>query len=507
VGINVDSFYQWHHYSAYIGQAELLNSGVIPYVDIPLQYGFGPVFITSLVCQFNCWEGLYWITSFGNFLTSITLTILIFLIIKVRNSWHLFLTATLILISCLFYTSYQNFIFPTSTFPSTLFLRFYPAIFLLIILIVDFKYFIKLKSNIYTCIIYIYWSLTFAWSPEAGIQSSVILAPYLLWKSSCIKVNYKILVFFKELMYIFIRFFICISLIFLFFKFYYGEFPSLKLYFTYLLFAPVTKVNVDFYNPMLWYFLISFIIFAKWFSVNSKLKIDANIPIWLTILLNFANFTYYLAHSDNAVLFTLVPYLTISLIAIQSTIPQGMLKKSCTIFLGIIVGQSLMFNGWNEIFQTIRKDPYISKKGFSSDAKTYSELFSRSTTTPFQINSETNYRDKDLDIFYASEYIRVNYKESLDVFDELSIMDSKDPFPPWNAYHSPVNIWSIPSIHRRVYLYKTSKRLNRSGWILYDQNLGNNVMKDILDDYSAVYNLTNEEVFGSYKARRYEPKK
>ena len=52
-------FYLAHHWGAYIGPALDLRAGLVPFHDIPLQYGLGPTLVTAAVCRdTDCWAGM-----------------------------------------------------------------------------------------------------------------------------------------------------------------------------------------------------------------------------------------------------------------------------------------------------------------------------------------------------------------------------------------------------------------------------------------------------------------
>ena len=53
------TFYLAHHWGAYIGPALHLRSGLIPFYDMPLQYGLGPTLTIAASCHgTDCWTGM-----------------------------------------------------------------------------------------------------------------------------------------------------------------------------------------------------------------------------------------------------------------------------------------------------------------------------------------------------------------------------------------------------------------------------------------------------------------
>ena len=47
-----------HHWGAYVGSAEHLRAGLVPFHDVPIQYGLGPTFLLAAACGLaGCWTG------------------------------------------------------------------------------------------------------------------------------------------------------------------------------------------------------------------------------------------------------------------------------------------------------------------------------------------------------------------------------------------------------------------------------------------------------------------
>jgi hypothetical protein len=62
----------------------------------------------------------------------------------------------------------------------------------------------------------------------------------------------------------------------------------------------------------------------------------------------------------------------------------------------------------------------------------------------------------------------------------------------------------MPSDLRRPFLIKVAQKLNKPGWIIYDDDLD---MDSFLEDYDSVYERSLEIDFETYKAIRFVPKK
>ena len=58
----------WHHWSVYVGAAEALLGGAIPFRDYPVQYGMGPTLLLAALCHGECWTGTYIAVAAANLL-------------------------------------------------------------------------------------------------------------------------------------------------------------------------------------------------------------------------------------------------------------------------------------------------------------------------------------------------------------------------------------------------------------------------------------------------------
>lgn len=58
-----------HHQGAYIGSALHLLAGLVPFYDVPLQYGLGPTLTVAAACKIaGCWNGVAFLTTAGTVL-------------------------------------------------------------------------------------------------------------------------------------------------------------------------------------------------------------------------------------------------------------------------------------------------------------------------------------------------------------------------------------------------------------------------------------------------------
>jgi hypothetical protein len=504
--IRIDSFYQWHHWSAYIGQAELLVQGALPFNDIPLQYGLGPISLIALACNGNCWLALYWIASALAILFTILIALLGLKLSKVKSSSCVATVLLLALVTSLLWPPYQNGILSISTFPSVSALRFLPSLLMLCALIFNpLKNIVgRFSKPLTTLFLITLWLLSFAWSPEAGIQSSVLWVPYYAWSraknqqgSTLVKL---ILVVFIELLLALV---LGIGLLSICFYSLYSEWPQLSQYLTYLHSLPGAPERVN-SNGFIWYVIACCGIWLYWARDNRNHP--SQLLVWLAALLCFANFTYFLSHNHDSVIADLSPYFLLLLLAIYGNSKQGPFRSLVSVLLAACIGWTSLMAGWSTLFNVAIQDVQSTPAAFFIQSPNkLNELFNRETQDPFRFMPRSNEETlKSEELNRALKYIHTQFHEPVEVFDQWMLINAKEAYAPWNGFHGPVTSSPIPPINRTLYLAQVAKRLHRSGWILFDKEWD---MDDYLKNYDSVYSRTQEIDFPHYHAIRYEPSK
>ena len=511
IGLVTPSFSQYHHWGAYIGPAELVFNGAVPFNDIPLQYGFGPTMLIASACATSCWSALYWAAGTGTVLNILALTYLAIKIYQPKNIIEEAIILLIVLICSIFYTAYPANLLSILATPSTSGLRFFPGVLMLCLIIHQITKKDGANSSVDTSLrifsahnlaMPLLWVASFAWSPEAAIQTSVLWIPYCAWIRlyhlrglslilGTIKVGLQFLL-------ILIASLVSFSTIFFLF---YGEWPILSTYFVYLLYPPgPMPINP---NGTIWFALISTILWFLWArcyqkQVFSDPKITQS--MWAIALLCFANFTYYIGRSHDNNILNLLPYFSLLLMGISRQSEKGMIKIISTIMLSSIVGWSILMDfthyelAWSKkvLFD---KSPTALIASFDRELDSTDQYLQAKTAVEIQKNADAR---------KALRYIHQNSPEAVETFDKYLLIDAGQKAPPWSAFHGPLNFYFIPSALRQRYLQNYSNRFHHSGWVLYDKNL--EIINDYLRDYGAVYQRTNELDFGTYYAIHYSPR-
>jgi len=501
LSLHTQSINQWHHWGAYIGPAQLIAQGVIPFNEIPLQYGLGPTLLISVGCQWDCWNNLYWIS--GGF--TIAMTLLLAYIALVLNSQKNFLreffVLAIVLLTCIIWTALPMALESVTSMPSTSGMRFFPGVLMAALLMrvvnqqqpglnissapFGWQY---LPQNIL-------WILSFYYSPEAGIQTSV------LWFGYCLLMQIRngdlpirsILLVCLRMLPIFSAGLIIFSAGFLLA---WGQSPNVMGYLTYILHPPgPLPVNQ---NGCIWFAVMVLILFFIW-SKKSKLALQQPLEfsLWIIFLLCYANFTYFLGRSADNNILNLLPYFAVLLIGLESQLTQGMSKTIAGILLASIFAW-LPIMGWGNYWRAIQAGDF-----FSLSPATLTQTYNR--TNPISENYFRNQQEvaDRKEIGSAVMLIRNQYHEPLEIVDRFNLLEASSSDSVWDGLHGPANFFYVPSILRQQYLENVQQRFKRPGWILINANMKE--AKEYLDDYRAVYREDIKLNFGTYQAIRFVP--
>ncbi len=505
INLNIDHFYQWHHWSAFLGQAQLISSGAIPFNDTPVQYGFGPAAITALICNSYCWLNFYYLSSFFTFLLTVIVGFLGYKLAKPSSHLQKVSIFLITLSVCIFWPPYQNTILSITTFPSITGIRFLPSMVLLLFTFVFFynppkTKFFKLSS---TFILFFLWGICIAWSPDAGIQATVVFFPYYFWMNIYdLKVKSDLFDAGFILLKLILFSLITLSFIFLIFFIVYKEFPNLNNYIIYLqnLPAAVKKVNS---NGMIW---IAIFVCALWLIFcQTSTSLRNQKLIWLVSLLAFANFTYFLSHNHDSVIADLLPYFYLILLGIYGHSIHGPLRSTARILLAAIIGWSSLMLGWQNVLvaadQNLRGD---IKSFFIDSPNLIISGFNRQSSNPFALTPRSQYESsKNHFLQLALIDIRAIHNDPVEVFDEWLLIGSEEKNLPWSSFHGPVTFMPLSIPAQKYFLERFRKKFPRSGWILYDKDFP---MASILQLFDSIYVRGDELEFQFHRAIYYSPK-
>lgn len=505
VSLNTQSINQWHHWGAYIGPAQLLSQGIIPFNEIPLQYGLGPSLLISLGCQSNCWDSLYWISASFTIVMTYLLAYIALKLNQQRTFFREFWVLLTVLLSCITWTALPMALESVTSTPSTSGLRFLPGVLMAALLVwTSSKGGGNNKLNTFLPPFSwrffphnALWIMSFWYSPEAGIQTSVLWFGYCFLKniystkhsliSNAFNVCSKLLLIFVLGIAIF-----CVGFFAIF-----GQLPNLSTYFVYILHPPgPLPVNQ---NGCIWFAVMVTILFFIWSKQQKNVGITKpeNVAIWIVFLLCYANFTYFIGRSADNNILNLFPYFGVLLIGLQSQLEKGMSKAMATVLLTAIVSW-LPIMGWENYARAIHSNEF-----FSLSPERLSQTFTRTNHSSDKYFIDPKEIANNRDVEQALAFIASKYNEPVEIIDRFNLLDTAQTSAPWDGLHGPANFMYIPSLLRQRYLANVKMRLNRPGWILISSKIKEG--DAFIKDYQSIYTEDARLRFGDYQAIRFIP--
>jgi hypothetical protein len=486
----------WHHWSAYIGPAELLLSGAVIFHDFPVQYGLGPTSLIASVCGQDCWQGMYFITGLTTWLFSLCIASLAFALTP--NRWpERLITLSLCLATCFFWTAFPPLAGSPLQTPSVSGLRFLPAI-----VLVTYLFFVSRieHSKIKSIIAHSLWACGALWSPESAFYVTCVWWPYYIFIR---RVQGDLSLRIKALINATLRLLlIAVGLIVIFniiFYILYHQRPSLYAFLAYALNPPgVLPINP--HGGILYFLLVTSIgiisLFHLWHKSGDTLEFRSG---FLIILSCYSVFSYFLGRSHDNNILNISPFILLVLLYTVSITSKKYLHRIGVICLMAFLGWLPAF-GWTAWHDNINKG-----RLFSFNPKLFRNhiAFSNSQTL-----SETSFLASDFQTNFTKSWkiigLLQHYKEPITVFNSsCSLMAPIHPTV-WSAIHDPANYLFIPSQRRRAFLQAAAKTLHRPGWLIIERNSPAEIF---LEDYDSVYQRTNYLDFGNYYAVRFTPKK
>jgi hypothetical protein len=164
----------WHHWSVYVGAAEALLGGAIPFRDYPVQYGMGPTLLLAALCHGECWTGTYIAIAAANLLYLIAMAGCVVMLTRKLPMGLALVALAALCCAILMWTGYPADFWGPNTTPSVDGMRFLPfAALLFFILLAEDRDIRRYAAG------HALWFLGLVWSPEAAFYATVVWWPYL----------------------------------------------------------------------------------------------------------------------------------------------------------------------------------------------------------------------------------------------------------------------------------------------------------------------------------------
>jgi hypothetical protein len=488
----------WHHWGAYVGPAQMVLAGAVPLHDIPLQYGLGPTLLLSVLGHQGAWMAMF--VAAGS-LTLLMVALLCGLALRLWRPAPLSTRVLLCLIvswACLAWTAYPASMMSSLATPSTTGMRFAPGVMMLAALAVMQLRHAHGRSAPWL-VGHALWLLCAIWSPEAGVQASVVWVPAFFWNRAVRDGRWDTRLAGRAVAQLLVAVLVGLAGFAALFWSIWHEWPLPVEYVAYLLHPPgplpvSTKGSLRF----------AVVAFGCWLFAMSRVEPSdtdrgTRQVAWSAGLLALATFTYYLGRSHDNNILNLAPFLALLLIAASRLARVGsILHHLSLVMLASLLAWSVVF-GFGNVGQAWR-----AGKLLSVDAHALTSSFDRQSEhgLGYMAPEAAKLGLVPADAARAIEFIRRERHEVVETFDLFMVVDQGELLPPWNALHGPENFVYIPAQDRQRYLRRVARRLKSAGWVMFERQTN---MNEYLADYDSVYRRTEILQFGTYTAIRYAP--
>jgi hypothetical protein len=490
----------WHHWSAYIGPAELLREGVRLLHDIPVQYGVGPTVALALACGNDCWAGAY-----GFFGLSILAHALLVGALawscRSGDRWRDALMLVCVLAALFFWTAFPPWASSPLGSPSVSGVRGLPAE-VLVAWIVFSQPVHALFRNV---VGHLLWLACLVWAPEAGFQATLIWGGIYLFDSrqpGSWQSQWALLARSAARLVLIAAVFTGLVLAACATAF--GVLPDPDFVIAYLKSPPgVTTGAASDSGGAVLFFLLALALgvwnaWRRWSYSGDAERFRKSLAIHL---LAWAAFSYWLGRSSDNNILNLMPATVLVLIDALERPMRIAVRQAGSVLLAAVLAWMVVF-GWDawgiawrsgNMLDTdiARLDARFSYRDMTPDMAEGIRVWSAAETVP-QFDG-------------AADLMRIITArgESFTIIDGLQAIDRTQKQPPWTGWYGPANFAPLPPDVREEAMRRVARRLHRPGWVIVRRDSD---YPPRLASFERVYRETERLEREQYFAIRFEPR-
>jgi hypothetical protein len=485
----------WHHWSVYVGEAEALLGGAIPFRDYPVQYGMGPTLLLAALCREECWTGTYIAVAAANLFYLMAMAGgVIVLTRKLPMGLALLALAAMgcaVLLWTGFPSDYQG---PIAT-PSVDGMRFFPVAALLFFILAAEERGFRLDAAGHGL-----WFLGLAWSPEAAFYATVVWWPYLALRraqaigtSSAAGVAAVVLRGAGVALAASAVGFAALAVLF---RIAYDQWPSIAGFTTYVRNPPGILPA----NPLgpIWFALGAAALVAI-----AQLRADARgIRMGFACLMGLLGVgSYYLARSHDNNVLNLLPFVVLALTAALAIGLKDVASGFAQVTLAGVVAFPVTFGfeSWDLAARRGRAWN-IGPSHFINDIRLAAP--ESSALLDESLANSPNPHEPTGDAAAAQDWLRAKGEGSPLWVSPSLLLPYGAPGPAWTGMNDIGSFALLPPDEVERFIRNSAEDLHRPGWILVDRSQ----KSPWPAFFFAAYSVTEQRDFGGYTAYRLAPK-
>jgi hypothetical protein len=486
----------WHHWSVYVGAAEALLGGAVPFRDYPVQYGMGPTLVLAGLCREECWTGTYFAVAAANLIYLMAMGgCVVMLTRKLPTGFALVALAAMgcaILLWTGFPPDYQG---PIAT-PSVDGMRFFPLAALLFLILAAEE-----RGSRWDAAGHSLWFLGLVWSPEAAFYATIVWWPYLALRraqaigaSSATGVAIAVVRGAVVALAATAAGFAALAVLF---RIAYHEWPSIAGFTTYIRNPPgILPANPS--GPI-WLALGAVAV-----VMMAQLRADARgIRVGFVSLMGMlAVGSYYLGRSHDNNVLNLLPFVVLALTAALAIGLKDIASGFAQVTLAGLVAFPATFG--SESWEAAASAGQAWNTGpahFINDIRLAGpDSFALLDES---LASSTNPHASAADAAAALDWIRGRGEGSpVWVFASL-LLPYGGPHPTWTGMNDIGTYALLPPDEIERFIRSSAENLGRPGWLLVDRTAPATPWPAY---FFAAYSVTEQRDFGGYTAYRLAPK-
>jgi hypothetical protein len=178
IDLNVPMIY--HHWSFYVGSAQLVRDGGALLWDVPSQYGFLSILLLAYLPMTSPWSALYLLSGFANLAMALSFVGIGWLIL--RTFWQRVTVSLLVICAMFLRSGLADIYLGTNYYPSTGGYRFvWMALLMFILVWGTHRYGVKGLPRSLLHLSSALWVVSVLWSAESMFYTSIVFVPGFLF--------------------------------------------------------------------------------------------------------------------------------------------------------------------------------------------------------------------------------------------------------------------------------------------------------------------------------------
>ena len=481
----------WHHWSAYIAPVQAVSAGGVPFLDFPVQYGMGPTLLIALFGAGDAWRGMYLAAGLANLAYLLLMGGCIIHLSRDISLGRAWLSLGAMAAAVLLWSGYPpDLIGPIAT-PSVGGLLFG----LLAALVLHV---IRIEAGRAQSFAFghLLWTVSIAWSPEAGFFSSIVWWPWLALRA--IGPADRLVSIIQIICLTALRFLVATAVVIgfwiLIFRIGFGELPSLD---GYLIFVrnPPGLLIPNRLGPI-WLVLCTIVLSSLSLAYTDDRGRREGLVCQAALI---GAGSYYLGRSHDNNLLNLFPFVVLALMSIMRCQPMKLAQGFAVMTLSGMLAWTSIFGyaSWHQAWtsgQAARIGPSELLDNMRLATPRSQTLLDRAMTgIPVSATAGA---------VAGLEMIRER-REGSPVFLSAARVTIRDvPGPVWTGMDSLAAYATLPPEAVRNFIRQGARRWKRPGWILEDQS-DKGPWRDYFLD---AYDLSETLHFNGFTAYRLTPR-